>query len=541
MMFLTLLKIRMHAAYASLFKGTLQKKKKRNPIVTVLIALLAVYVFAAVIALFGMMFNMICKGFCEAGLDWLYLALIALVTFVVSFIVSIFTAQAELFEAKDNDLLLSMPIRPRTILLSRIGIMLLYDYLLLILILIPAWFLYCRYGNVTAAGAICFFLGMLAVPFLAEAFACLFGWLIALITLRMKHRNLLTVVFSLAFILLYVFGYTKFMSAAAANAAWLTGSSAAIAALVRRYILPFWWLGTASAGGNPVWLPVFLAFTAACFSAVYAVLSASFMKIATMKRGAARSEYREGAVKVSSIRRVLLRKELGRFFSSANYMLNSAIGLVFMLLLGGAAVVKGSALLTVLSAVPGAAELLKNLGTGVILAMCMMLSMTFISAPSVSLEGSSLWIVQSIPVGGELVLQAKAACQIAVCVPCIAVTALALNIALPMSLPLRVMLFITPTVYCAFIAYTGLLLGLKYARFDWADEIVVIKQGIAVLLTMLLGFASFLACAGLCLGLSRIFPAELSVAIVTLLLAGAALGMHRYLGSAGAARFAALH
>jgi ABC-2 type transport system permease protein len=170
----------------------------------------------------------------------------------------------------------------------------------------------------------------------------------------------------------------------------------------------------------------------------------------------------------------------------------------------------------------------------------MMLSMTFITAPSVSLEGSSLWIVQSIPVGGDEVLGAKAASQLAICVPCIAVTALLLNIALPMSLPLRIMLFITPTVYCAFIAYAGLLFGLKYARFDWADEIVVIKQGIAVMLTMLTGFGSFLACAGLCLLLSRILPTEIPVAVVTLLLAGAALGMHRYIGAHGAARFAAL-
>jgi ABC-2 type transport system permease protein len=330
------------------------------------------------------------------------------------------------------------------------------------------------------------------------------------------------------------------MGAAAANEAWLTDSSAAIAALVRRFIPPFWWLGTASAGENPVRLLAFLAFTAACFSAVYAVLSASFMKIAAMKRGAARSEYRERPVKVSSAGRALLRKELGRFFSSAAYMLNSALGLVFMLLLGGAALVKGSALLTALSAIPGAAMFNEYLGAGVILAMCMMLSMTFITAPSVSLEGRSLWIVQSLPVGGDLVLRAKAACQMAVCAPCIAVTALLLNIALPMSLPLRVMLFMTPTAYCAFIAYTGLLLGLRYARFDWLDEVVVIKQGAAVLLSMLLGLASLLACAGLCLGLSRILPVELSVAAVTLLLAGAALGMRRYIDSAGAARFAAL-
>jgi hypothetical protein len=68
-----------------------------------------------------------------------------------------------------------------------------------------------------------------------------------------------------------------------------------------------------------------------------------------------------------------------------------------------------------------------------------------------------------------------------------------------------------------------LLFGLKYARFDWADEIVVIKQGIAVMLHHADGLWFFLACAGLCLLLSRILPTEIPVAVVTLLLAGAAL------------------
>jgi hypothetical protein len=66
---------------------------------------------------------------------------------------------------------------------------------------------------------------MLAVPFLAEALACLFGWLVALITLRMKHRNLLTVVFFDALNIVIYLRYTKFMSAAAANAAWLASNS----------------------------------------------------------------------------------------------------------------------------------------------------------------------------------------------------------------------------------------------------------------------------------------------------------------------------
>ncbi len=77
-------------------------------------------------------------------------------------------------------------------------------------------------------------------------------------------------------------------------------------------------------------------------------------------------------------------------------MLNSGIGLVFMLLLrGGGPFVKGNALLTVLAAVPGMAALLQYLGTAVNLAMCMMLSMTYYYG-ALGLSGRKLALDRSI-------------------------------------------------------------------------------------------------------------------------------------------------
>jgi hypothetical protein len=96
------------------------------------------------IGLFGMMFNMICKGFCRSRARLAVSGAHSACHVKVFFIISIFTAQAELFEAKDNDLLLSMPIKPRTILLSRIGIMIQYDYLFLHFDTDTRRFLYCR-------------------------------------------------------------------------------------------------------------------------------------------------------------------------------------------------------------------------------------------------------------------------------------------------------------------------------------------------------------------------------------------------------------
>ena len=63
------------------------------------------------------------------GAAWLYFAIFIIAALSVIFILGIFETKAELFECKDNDLLLSMPIKPRDIVASRVCVVLIYNYL----------------------------------------------------------------------------------------------------------------------------------------------------------------------------------------------------------------------------------------------------------------------------------------------------------------------------------------------------------------------------------------------------------------------------
>ena len=63
------------------------------------------------------------------GASWLYFAIFFLVSFTLIFVLSIFETKSELFECKDNDLLLSMPIKPRDIVASRVLVVLIYNYI----------------------------------------------------------------------------------------------------------------------------------------------------------------------------------------------------------------------------------------------------------------------------------------------------------------------------------------------------------------------------------------------------------------------------
>ena len=80
-------------------------------------AILLLYGFVAMGAMFWEMADMMCAPLVHADLAWVYFAFVSLLATCIVVIVGIFTAKSTLYEAKDNDLLLSMPIPSWAVLL----------------------------------------------------------------------------------------------------------------------------------------------------------------------------------------------------------------------------------------------------------------------------------------------------------------------------------------------------------------------------------------------------------------------------------------
>ena len=88
--------------------------------------------------------------------------------------------------------------------------------------------------------------------------------------------------------------------------------------------------------GQGDWLAIalVLAVTAALCWLTYLLLSRTFLAIATAKTGEAKRAYKEEKTAARSVPQALLAKELGRFTSSPNYMLNCGLSTVMLPLLG---------------------------------------------------------------------------------------------------------------------------------------------------------------------------------------------------------------
>jgi ABC-2 type transport system permease protein len=531
-----LIALNLRALFARMFLRN-RNQKKRNPVVTVLIILLALYVFGALFGLFGMMFYQLNKPLFAAGLGWFYFSLMGIGIFALSFIGSIFAAQTQLFSAKDNELLLSLPIKPSAILTGRLASLLVLEYLFTAFVALPAFVIWVINQPVTAAGVLFFFIAVLVLPLAALAFASFFAWIIALITSRMHNKNIVTLILSLAFFYVYFRVFSNLTGQMNA----LIASGAQIAEAVRTSIFPAYHMGIAVAEGNLLSLLIFLVCILAPFVIMVVVLSSNFVRIATANRGAAKIKYKEKALKVSGARTALTNKELRHFWSNPMYILNSGLGGAFMLV--------GAVVLVInRGAVMGYLEQFNKLGlqlspaTLVIAALSVISALNTVSAPSISLEGKNLWIAKSLPVQTIDILMAKVQMHLLVCgIPAL-VSGLICAIALQVGALELFLILVVPLLLTFLMAQFGVVMNLQFPKFDWINELQPIKQGVSVLLTMFGAMALIAAIIVLyAFVLSKAVNVELYLTVCAALFAVLSGVLYGYLRNGGSHRFEALN
>lgn len=506
-------------------------KKKHSALKSVGIAVLVIYVAACFLGMFYLLFSRLCEPFHMMGIDWLYFCMAAMAALVLMFIGSIFMTQAQLFEAKDNELLLAMPVPPSDILLSRMLILYLYNLIFGLLVLLPAGYAYFVGISVTGGMAAAFAVIAVSLPLFSLALASLAAWGIALLSARVRQKSLFTMIFYLLFLAAYFYVYSK----ANHYIQELIAHGNVLANRIKGAALPLYALGNAIADGNPGQLGIVVLFLVLPFVLVYAVLSKCFMRIATTRRGFAKISYRERSMRVKGTDRALLSKELKHFVSSPMYMMNGAIGVIFLVVCAVMLLLKKKEFSLYLAVIP---EFGKHPGLILALLLCAMSATNIIAAPSVSLEGKNLWILRSMPVPARSILMAKAKLQLAICLPpaLFAVIACAVFTEAPMEEWLLWILLISAAN--VLFALLGIVINLNFPKLDWVSEMAAVKQSASTIVDMLLAMALVLIPGALYITALKNAVSEFwFLLILTVVYILTAFGLYRYLCGKGCRLF----
>ncbi len=469
-----LLKSRLLSLWASLSKnGSKKKKGIGGAALGVVFAILGVYMVGVFSFLFyGMSITL--KG---SGEEWAVITLATIVSSSFCLIGSIFTTKTQIFESRDNDLLLSMPIKPKYILASRILVLLVINFGLESIVMLPCLVTYGIVCGYSLVGFIFAVLAYLLIPFLVLAVSAILAWIISYISSKLKNKNLVTTVLYLIF-----FGAYMYFCFGISNDEMININVDAF-----RNTFIFYYVGNSIANDNALHFLYFALSAIIPAVITFILISRSFIKIITTKKATAKIEYKEASQKTSTPFVALVKKELRRFFTTSMYMLNSGMGVIMLLIVSVLASTKAPDILNAIEtqftnptqAVP--IDLVKGLIPVLIaVAATFILSTCMVSTPSISLESKSLWILNSLPVNPSEILFAKITTHIIICAPVSIISVIIPCIAFKVSVLNAVLVIIAVISMCCFTAYFGMFLGLKYPKFDWINETVAVKQGLAV-------------------------------------------------------------
>lgn len=473
--------------------------------------------------------------FCTMGLTWLYFSLAGILALALAVFGSVFMTQTQLYDAKDNELLLSMPIRPMQILMSRMAVLLVLTGVFTLAALLPAYIMYAAFFGVTVQIVVGWVLSAAALILLAQAVCCALGWVLHWLLSRIRNKAVVSMTFTVLFLVVYFYVYTN------ANnlLTQLMQSGEQIAAAVQGAAWPLYAVGMGMGGSLPHTL-----FTAVLGAGVFALVSwalaASFAKTVTAgsRSGAARRRRGRRDMRVKTPVQAICHKELRKFLTSAVYLTNFGLGLVLLVALPVAALIFRGQLLEVIGLLDG----FRPFVTGVVvLAAAFCIATSCISAPSISLEGKSLWVIRSLPVSGRTVLRGKLRMHCMLLVPLSAVCVLALGLIVGCSVVDTLLAAAICAVFGWFVGVAGLVCNLLAPRFDWINEAGPCKQSAAVFLTIFGSYFVMLAFGGLfallcSFGLASTLCLAACAAVLLLLTAG----FHALLMRWGGRRFETL-
>ncbi|HHT17924.1 MAG TPA: hypothetical protein GXZ77_09505 [Papillibacter sp.] len=449
--------------------------------------LLFAYVLISVVGGEAAMFYGLAKSLGAAGYGWLYFAVVGFAVLGLCVVGGLFLTHAQLFAAKDNELLLSLPIKPGVVLLSRIASLLVLDYIFTLIVAGPAAVIWIAVNSISGVGAVFLLLSVILLPLPAMGLSMLIAWILSAIFSRLRRSNLIKLGFYLLFFVAYLYLVTNLNGYITA----LVSRGAEIAEAFRRTVFPLYHLGAAITQGDGVSFFIFLVCALAPFVIMTVILSSQFLKIATTNRGVRKIEYRQKRLRASGARMAFVKKELRLFFSLPVYILNGGLGGVFSVVLSVLLAVRRDLIYEMFGQTQGALPF--DVPTIAALMLCLFSALSLVSAASVSIEGNTLWIARSLPVSTYDILLAKVASHSLACGVPTLIGAIICAVALGPDLIGLLALFITPIALVVTMGFAGVAINLRFPRLDWVNPVQPVKQGASILIAMLAGAALIIA------------------------------------------------
>ena len=459
----------------------------------------------------------------------LFFMIVGLIAAAIGLLGSVFNAYSTIFDAKDNEGLLSLPIPPHRIVFARVAVLTAMTLLYAGAVWLPALLAFLLYANTALVGKVFSLLLFLPMTLLIEAVTLGIAFVVALIARRVKNKKAVIIVFSFVLVLAFYFLYFRAQSIVTEITVLPEIPVAA------RYALFFFYSMGRASQGSPLHLLIVIGTAAAAFGLAYFLLSHFFVKFTTASKNTSKTK-RKGVVKSAGRSLSLYKRELRLFVSSPAYVMNASFGVIFLIAMPIIAIVKADALrdlvATLRSYLPG------TNGTALAAIVVLFLEgMCCLTAPCISMEGKRLYLLRALPIDATEVFKAKILLHLTVSLPGTVFASVTLAAVLGADALGWAFLILLPVAHALFVGLVGLCMNIHFPVLNWTDEITAVKSGASVLITVFGVMISTMIVGGVYFPLTVLLSDGIFLLIATVLYVGADLVMIRWLKARGKEKF----
>lgn len=477
------------------------------------------------------------------GSEEAILAMAVAVTSLITLIEGIYKSGSLLFNCRDDDMLLSLPLPRSRIVALRIFKFYVFELIFNSLYLVPVILAYALF----AQPGLWFFpvsiVMVILLPVIPIVISCVIGALIAAFASRLKKRNLMSTILAFVFMLAGMAFSFKASDWTRNIGDYAGGISSAInniyypARVYTELTLQFD-LGK---------LAVFVLIHMVVIAATIAFIAKIYFRINSRVKTVRTNAKQEKVVFAQKPRKpifALIKKELNRFFSTPVFVTNAGFGLILFLIGVGLICWKFNDLAPAFEnqEVPITLDVVRNylpFATFALMSFCSMMS--FMTAAMVSLEGGAFNLTKTLPIDAKKILMAKVGASLVVVWPPILIGIVAMIVRFQFGILESLLLIVAGVVLPLVVELFGILTNLKHAKFDAENDTEIVKQSTSIMIATFAGLGGSMVLIGVVAAMTFTIGQTLALVAIDIALAALFGGLYLYFAKTCEEKFRALN
>lgn len=389
-------------------------------------------------------------------------------------------------KSTDEELLLSLPIKKWQIILSKIIYYFVFDFIVILLLLFPSYIIY---GIVIDGAGIDIigrgFIFIVCISLVSNGISGIIHTIFVRLSKRFKYSDIIQTIFSLTLVIIFVITYIGFM---------LVSQNMDYAMKVYDFY-PIRLFSQFVLNGGLIDTIIMICIAVLPFAISVLLRTIYFGKSIRNYH----SHQQQLIYEESTIGKTLFKKEINKYLSIPVYVTNTMMGLILGIGLIIAITIIGkesfsTMIKTVIASgyengtIPISIETMIDDYFSYIVVMVALLTLTMVptTACSISIEGKEMWILKAHPISVKDVFLSKLKVNISVTIIPICISSILLGVNFGFAFFL--VSFCTLFFASLLSGMIGLFSNLLFPKLEWESELEPVKQGIAVLLTMVLNF-----------------------------------------------------